>query len=85
MKNQARWVARFLADMAALHARTGDSHFSVVLVDFESQDMDVARALRTAGLPRYRPRTHPILPPRGFLPGRCPRNHTYPHPPGTST
>ncbi|XP_054581369.1 N-acetyl-beta-glucosaminyl-glycoprotein 4-beta-N-acetylgalactosaminyltransferase 1 [Eptesicus fuscus] len=53
VKNQARWVAQFLADMAALHARTGDSHFSVVLVDFESEDMDVERALRAARLPRY--------------------------------
>ncbi|XP_069865579.1 N-acetyl-beta-glucosaminyl-glycoprotein 4-beta-N-acetylgalactosaminyltransferase 1-like isoform X1 [Dipodomys merriami] len=53
VKNQARWVAQFLADMAALHARTGDSHFSVILVDFESEDMDVERALRRARLPRY--------------------------------
>uniref|UniRef100_G3QMJ2 Beta-1,4-N-acetylgalactosaminyltransferase n=1 Tax=Gorilla gorilla gorilla TaxID=9595 RepID=G3QMJ2_GORGO len=53
VKNQARWVAQFLADMASLHARTGDSRFSVVLVDFESEDMDVERALRAAHLPRY--------------------------------
>nr|XP_012625027.1 N-acetyl-beta-glucosaminyl-glycoprotein 4-beta-N-acetylgalactosaminyltransferase 1 isoform X2 [Microcebus murinus] len=53
VKNQARWVVQFLADMAALHARTGDAHFSVVLVDFESEDMDVERALRAARLPRY--------------------------------
>nr|XP_025847479.1 N-acetyl-beta-glucosaminyl-glycoprotein 4-beta-N-acetylgalactosaminyltransferase 1 [Vulpes vulpes] len=53
VKNQARWVAQFLADMAALHARTGDSHFSVILVDFESEDMDVERALHAAHLPRY--------------------------------
>uniref|UniRef100_G3SMK9 Beta-1,4-N-acetylgalactosaminyltransferase n=1 Tax=Loxodonta africana TaxID=9785 RepID=G3SMK9_LOXAF len=53
VKNQARWVVQFLADMAALHARTGDSRFSVVLVDFESKDMDVEQALRTARLPRY--------------------------------
>uniref|UniRef100_A0A673TH02 Beta-1,4-N-acetylgalactosaminyltransferase n=1 Tax=Suricata suricatta TaxID=37032 RepID=A0A673TH02_SURSU len=53
VKNQARWVAQFLADMAALHARTGDSHFSVILVDFESEDMDVERALHSARLPRY--------------------------------
>ncbi|XP_032494606.1 N-acetyl-beta-glucosaminyl-glycoprotein 4-beta-N-acetylgalactosaminyltransferase 1 isoform X7 [Phocoena sinus] len=53
VKNQARWVVQFLADMAALHVRTGDSRFSVILVDFESEDMDVERALRAAPLPRY--------------------------------
>ncbi|XP_076971338.1 N-acetyl-beta-glucosaminyl-glycoprotein 4-beta-N-acetylgalactosaminyltransferase 1 [Tamandua tetradactyla] len=53
VKNQARWVVQFLADMAALHAHTGDSHFSVVLVDFDSEDMDVERALRAARLPGY--------------------------------
>ncbi|XP_020037744.1 N-acetyl-beta-glucosaminyl-glycoprotein 4-beta-N-acetylgalactosaminyltransferase 1 isoform X2 [Castor canadensis] len=53
VKNQARWVAQFLADMAALHAHTGDSHFSIILVDFESEDMDVEQALRVARLPRY--------------------------------
>ncbi|XP_074086776.1 N-acetyl-beta-glucosaminyl-glycoprotein 4-beta-N-acetylgalactosaminyltransferase 1 isoform X3 [Macrotis lagotis] len=53
VKNQARWVSRFLGDMAALHALTGDTRFSVVLVDFDSDDMDVERALRAARLPRY--------------------------------
>ncbi|KAM8814428.1 N-acetyl-beta-glucosaminyl-glycoprotein 4-beta-N-acetylgalactosaminyltransferase 1 isoform 1-T1 [Rhynchonycteris naso] len=53
VKNQARWVAQFLADMAALYTHTGDSHFSVILVDFESEDMDVERALHAARLPRY--------------------------------
>ncbi|EHB16335.1 N-acetyl-beta-glucosaminyl-glycoprotein 4-beta-N-acetylgalactosaminyltransferase 1 [Heterocephalus glaber] len=53
VKNQARWVVQFLADMASLHARTGDSRFSVILVDFESDDMDVERALRQARLPGY--------------------------------
>uniref|UniRef100_A0A8D1LV27 Beta-1,4-N-acetylgalactosaminyltransferase n=1 Tax=Sus scrofa TaxID=9823 RepID=A0A8D1LV27_PIG len=53
VKNQARWVVQFLADMAALQVRTGDSRFSVILVDFESEDMDVEQALRAARLPRY--------------------------------
>lgn len=61
MKNQARWVAQFLADMATLHARTGDSRFSVILVDFESEDMDVEQALRVSRLPRYGCRTLPRL------------------------
>nr|XP_020835069.1 N-acetyl-beta-glucosaminyl-glycoprotein 4-beta-N-acetylgalactosaminyltransferase 1 [Phascolarctos cinereus] len=53
VKNQARWVTRFLWDMASLHTLTGDTRFSVVLVDFDSDDMDVERALRAARLPRY--------------------------------
>lgn len=66
-------MAQFLADMALLHAHTGDSHFSVILVDFESEDMDVEQALRAARLPRYR---RPALPPPGgpgtaSLLGRC--------------
>lgn len=77
-------MTQFLADMAALHAHTGDSYFSVVLVDFESEDMDVEQALRRARLPRYRcpappppggTRAASLLGRWGFLPsgiGTCP-------------
>ncbi|XP_006877074.1 PREDICTED: N-acetyl-beta-glucosaminyl-glycoprotein 4-beta-N-acetylgalactosaminyltransferase 1 [Chrysochloris asiatica] len=53
VKNQARWVVQFLMDMATLHTRTKDSRFSIILVDFESEDMNVEQALQAAQLPRY--------------------------------
>ncbi|KAM6308785.1 N-acetyl-beta-glucosaminyl-glycoprotein 4-beta-N-acetylgalactosaminyltransferase 1 [Aegotheles albertisi] len=53
VKNQARWVQQFISDMAGLYGATKDSNFNVILVDFDSDDMDVERALRDARLPRY--------------------------------
>ncbi|KAM6115330.1 LOW QUALITY PROTEIN: N-acetyl-beta-glucosaminyl-glycoprotein 4-beta-N-acetylgalactosaminyltransferase 1 [Pterocles gutturalis] len=53
VKNQARWVQQFISDMAGLYGATGDANFNVILVDFDSDDMDVEKALRDARLPRY--------------------------------
>uniref|UniRef100_A0A674JM25 Beta-1,4-N-acetylgalactosaminyltransferase n=1 Tax=Terrapene triunguis TaxID=2587831 RepID=A0A674JM25_9SAUR len=53
VKNQARWVQQFIADMAGLYWNTKDANFNVILVDFESEDMDVEKALQEARLPRY--------------------------------
>ncbi|NXX04322.1 B4GN4 acetylgalactosaminyltransferase, partial [Larus smithsonianus] len=53
VKNQARWVQQFISDMARLYAATKDANFNVILVDFDSDDMDVEKALRDAQLPRY--------------------------------
>ncbi|XP_010190455.1 PREDICTED: N-acetyl-beta-glucosaminyl-glycoprotein 4-beta-N-acetylgalactosaminyltransferase 1, partial [Mesitornis unicolor] len=53
VKNQARWVQQFISDMADLYGATKDTNFNVILVDFDSDDMDVEKALRDARLPRY--------------------------------
>ncbi|XP_074854050.1 N-acetyl-beta-glucosaminyl-glycoprotein 4-beta-N-acetylgalactosaminyltransferase 1 isoform X2 [Carettochelys insculpta] len=53
VKNQARWVQQFISDMAGLYWDTKDANFNVILVDFESEDMDVEKALQEARLPRY--------------------------------
>ncbi|NXS61492.1 B4GN4 acetylgalactosaminyltransferase, partial [Brachypteracias leptosomus] len=53
VKNQARWVQQFISDMARLYEATKDANFNIILVDFDSDDMDVEKALRDARLPRY--------------------------------
>ncbi|NXH41036.1 B4GN4 acetylgalactosaminyltransferase, partial [Dicaeum eximium] len=53
VKNQARWVQQFISDMAGLYGATRDANFNVILVDFDSEDMDVEEALRDARLPRF--------------------------------
>uniref|UniRef100_A0A8C3Y680 Beta-1,4-N-acetylgalactosaminyltransferase n=1 Tax=Catharus ustulatus TaxID=91951 RepID=A0A8C3Y680_CATUS len=53
VKNQARWVQQFILDMAGLYGATRDANFNVILVDFDSEDMDVEKALQDAQLPRF--------------------------------
>lgn len=39
--------------MENLHQKTKDDNFSIIIVDFESEDMDVEQALRESSVPRY--------------------------------
>lgn len=45
-------MQQFISDMENLHRQTKDENFSIIIVDFESEDMDVEQALRESSVPR---------------------------------
>ena len=47
VKNQGRWVYHFINELTVASLLTGDTNFHVVVVDFESQDINMAEAFNT--------------------------------------
>ncbi len=46
-------MQQFISDMELLHRETKDENFSVIIVDFQSGDMDVEQALKESTVPRW--------------------------------
>ncbi|KAL9978695.1 hypothetical protein ACROYT_G016244 [Oculina patagonica] len=48
VKDQGRWVYHFINELTVASLLTGDTNFHVIVVDFESQDIDMAKAFNTS-------------------------------------
>lgn len=53
VKNQGRWVKHLIAETEKLFRMSKDTNFNLILVDFNSTDLDVKGALQSSGIPRY--------------------------------
>ena len=44
VKNQGKWVHHFVSQLVNMSVQTGDLGFHVIIVDFDSEDIDIDRA-----------------------------------------
>lgn len=51
--NQGRWVKYFIDTMERIYKETNDQNFNVIIVDFNSRDINLIQALKDSSLPRY--------------------------------
>eukprot|EP00731_Ephydatia_muelleri_P026574 Em0018g674a len=54
LKNLGEWVKHLCNNLEDLYAQTHDDHFELVVVDYESQDMDVESILKNSTLKRWK-------------------------------
>lgn len=43
----------FIREMEKVYKATGDKNFNIILIDYNSIDIDVEKELKRANLPRY--------------------------------
>ncbi|KAF5907970.1 beta-1,4-N-acetylgalactosaminyltransferase 3-like, partial [Clarias magur] len=53
VKNQGRWVIHFIKEMEKIYKVTGDKNFNIIVIDYNSTDIDVEKELKNAILPSY--------------------------------
>jgi len=52
VKDQARWIIQFIREMEKVYRATGDKNFNVIIIDYNSSDIDIEARLKKAKLPR---------------------------------
>ncbi|KAG7320231.1 hypothetical protein KOW79_016084 [Hemibagrus wyckioides] len=53
VRNQGRWVIHFIKEMEKVYKATGDKNFNIILIDYNSTDVDVEKELKNANVPSY--------------------------------
>lgn len=46
VKNQGNWAQHFINEMSRISNETRDDHVNIIVVDYESKDINIEEALR---------------------------------------